>query len=31
MFRTLVIKLGKRGGGGAIRGHILVDDVPVNR
>ncbi|MBY6278225.1 polymorphic toxin type 47 domain-containing protein, partial [Symbiobacterium thermophilum] len=22
---------GKRGGGGAIRGHILVDDVPVNR
>ncbi|MEC2340415.1 polymorphic toxin type 47 domain-containing protein [Weizmannia sp. CD-2023] len=21
----------KRGGGGAIRGHILVDDVPVNR
>lgn len=22
---------GKRGGGGAVRGHIMVDDVPVNR
>lgn len=22
---------GKRGSGGAVRGHILVDDVPINR